>query len=268
MDVVNLFRLIRRQRIVVGILGTLGIGALVMLYLSVPVTYRASGSAVLLKPQVTSSPPTTTPGASPGQTAPTTSAAPDNPYVGLNDMSVVLDIVTRRMKTPTVVTRLAEQGVGSFTLGANLDFYRGPILDYSADGARREDAVRGAAVVREEIRRQLDELQAQQGVTAGDFIRLDGAVTPTDTTTIITSKVRVIGAATVALVLVVLSAALLVDARRKRRSDATNDHVAHAPQWPSAPGTFQMPPPTPSTAPTPPTESPEFREPSYWSAQR
>lgn len=144
-----------------------------MLYLSVPVTYRASGSAVLLKPQVTSSPPTTTPGASPGQTAPTTSAAPDNPYVGLNDMSVVLDIVTRRMKTPTVVTRLAEQGVGSFTLGANLDFYRGPILDYSADGARREDAVRGAAVVREEIRRQLDELQAQQGVTAGDFIRLD-----------------------------------------------------------------------------------------------
>jgi len=38
MDVVNLFRLIRRQRIVVGLLGALGIAALLWLYTSIPVT--------------------------------------------------------------------------------------------------------------------------------------------------------------------------------------------------------------------------------------
>jgi len=222
---------------------------------------------VLLSPQA-AAPPTTTPGG----TVPVTEASNTNPYVSLNDMSVVLDIVTRRMKTPTVVARLGEQGVGSFTLGANLDFYRGPILDYSADGDQKADAIRGAAVVREEIRRQLDELQAQQGVAPSEFIRLDDAVTPTDTTTIITSKVRVMGAASVTIFIGVLAAALLADGRRKRREEqAERELLARSIPTSAAPGTFQMPPATaPAVAPSavPEPDAAELREPSYWSAQR
>ena len=260
MDLVNLLRLIRRQRVVVGILVVASIGALVYLYISIPVTYRASGSAVLLKPSVTA-PPLSTPGA----TVPAASADNTNPYVSLNDMSVVLDIVSRRMKTPSVETRLDEQGVSSFTLGANLDFYRGPILDYSADGGTQAAALRGAGVVRAEIQQQLDELQAQQGVAPADYIRLDDAVTATDTTTVITSKVRTMIGAGFVCAVIVLGAALLADARRKRLAETSAELPAQPPTPLAAPGTFQIQPLS-AAAETP--AAPEFREPSYWSAQR
>ena len=73
-----------------------------------------------------------------------TAARPDipaqyqNPYVRFGDLSVVVDILVRITGSEEVVNSLKAKGLqGTYTIAANRDFYRGPIVDVAAESTSK-----------------------------------------------------------------------------------------------------------------------------------
>lgn len=228
MDVLNLLRLFRRHTVVVVVASFVALGMLVVSYVSAPAVYRASGSVVLLNPPTPPDPlkavtPTlaTTPPTLPFQ----------NPFVRFNDISVVVDILVRVMRTSAVVDVLGEAGLnGTYTIGANTDFYRGPIIDVAAEAATAGEAKNSAKLVMAELSTQLEKLQVEQGGNPAYFIRPTTVVSPERATTVFSSVLRRLIAVGALGLMVIVVSALLAEALRVARDRRSASEARQGPE--------------------------------------
>lgn len=209
-----LLRLFGRHKLVVGVASVLTALMVVFSYVSAPPAYRASGSVVLFLP-----PPL--PDLEPSQ--PARGNGLQNPFLRFNDMSVVVDILVRVTSTAEVERSLAAKGVnGTYTIGANLDFYRGPIIDVVAEARDPGGAREGARFVMAELSSQLQKLQTEQGTDPSYQIRSSTLVSPDRATTVLSSTLRRMIAASALGVMFIVGATVLADvvgtARSRRRS--------------------------------------------------
>lgn len=204
MDLASLFSLFRRQwRVVVPV--TLVVGAMVVSTVMLrPPSQSASAIAVLLPPDQSGAVP----------------ASPSNPYTRLNDLSVVVDILTRVMSNDQTAEKLRAAGLqGQYVIAANVDFTRGPIIDIRTEAPSAEAAIGGATLVTAELNRQLKALQVTQGASPRDLITMQVVVPATRAVPLYSSTLRLFIALTLLGGGIVIAAAILADAlgRRARR---------------------------------------------------
>lgn len=215
MDFLALLRLLRRQVWVVVPAVLLSGGLLAATLVLVPPTYRASSSVVLLNPP-------TPPEADVKSSKPTGDY--QNPYARFGDLSIVVDILRRIMTSSPLMDKLRQEGlVGTYTVAANIDFSRGPIIDIASEASTAPDALGSTALVVKELGLQLGALQAQQGTRPDYFIRSEVVVSATRSTRVFSSTLRrliAVGALGFGLV---ISTAIIGDSisRRKRRKSDT-----------------------------------------------
>lgn len=219
MDLLNLLRLLRRNALVVTV-ASIAVGALlVVTYASAPPSYRTSASVVLLNPP----PPSEPSGAvSPGS---------QNPYVRFNDITVMVDILVRVMRTNEVAHALGDRGLrGEYTIAANAAFYRGPIVDIAVEAGSPAVAKESARLVMKELDTQLERIQSQQGTDPSYFIRATPVVTPERASTVLSSALRRLIAVGFLGLIAIIGAAMIADAlpsgRRRRDKEALTDAAA------------------------------------------
>lgn len=259
MELVNLWKLVVRQRAIVLVMALLSVVGLYVVYSTSPPVYRSSGSIVLFNPpnapddagfSGTPDPASTTvvpDVASDPATSPITQPG-YNPYGAFNDLSVMTDILVRVMNSPPVEAQLQDQGLqGTFVIGANVTFYRGPILDVSAEADAPEQAQSSVNVVLKEVERQVIALQDQRGVNPEYRITTGTVVRPEPGTSVFSGTLRrlivaagLCGAATVGL-------ALLADVRRARRAtrEQAEGPASSVRTGPAGPGSDATVPATP-----------------------
>lgn len=209
MDLSSLLMLLRRRwRIAVPTFVVFA--ALVGIFLVQPPLQRANSTLVLLPPGTNS----------------TDASGPSNPYERFGDISVVVDIVRRIVTSDASVRILEAKGLhGEFTVAANVDFTRGPIIDITADASTEKDAIADVGLVAKEVNAQLASLQKAQGTQAPNFIRSQVIVPASETTTIYSSMLRRLLVAVALCVGATIGSAIIADAvgrRGRQRSETTN----------------------------------------------
>jgi capsular polysaccharide biosynthesis protein len=195
MDLSSLYSLLKRRWLVV-LPTALVVGVLLAVVVVLrPPTHRSSSTVVLLPPA--------------GETK---VASASNPFDRLNDISVVVDILRRIVSSDSTVSRLRAEGLrGDFTVAANVDFTRGPIIEVTAEAPSASDAIADAELVVRELARQLKSLQESQGTEQRYFITSQVVIPPTDATTSYSSVLRRLIVAIVLGIGVVIGAALVAD---------------------------------------------------------
>lgn len=207
-------RLVRRNLVAAIVAALLALGFLAYAVASAPAMYHASGSAVLFSP---APPPDPTQSADGTNSVPVAGA--DNPYVRFNDLSVVVDIIRRVLVGSDVAQKLRAEGVvGTYTVAANIDFYRGPIIDIATDAPTAEGAQKSTKLVMTELGNVLDQLQAQQGTAPAYRISTQDVVEPQLGTRVLSSTLRRGMAATVVAAGLFIGIIVVADALRRRRS--------------------------------------------------
>lgn len=211
MDLVSLFRLLGRRWWIVVPVAALGSAGLVATIVAVPPTYDATASVVLLGP------PT------PPEVEATQTAAPDdqNPYAQFGDLSVVVDVLRRIMESPTTEHLLEEEGVTEdYTVAANVEIRRGPIIDVLTEGATRREAIEANRIVVDHLLAELAEIQERQGTDVDYWITAEQVVVPDDAERSYSSTIRraiAVGALAVAAVIASAALADSVAQRTRRR---------------------------------------------------
>lgn len=196
----------------VAVSSLIAVAGLVSVVIAVPPTYRASSSVVLLNPP--SVPEVESEGASEE-----TLRALDNPYERFNDLSVVVDIMRRILVSAPTEEVLAERGLaGDYSVAANIDFYRGPIVDIAAEGASEAEAITGARLVVDMLEETLDAVQERQGTDPNYRITSDVVVPATRATRVLSSTLRRAIAVSALGALFVVGSAVAADALTTRRS--------------------------------------------------
>ena len=217
MDILSILGLLRRRKWVA--LGALVVSAvaLTVTVIQAPPLYRATSTVVLLAPP---SPPPV--GTDEAEDALDRSQV-ENPYVGYGDLSIVVDIVRRVMMSRATEAKLRDQGlVGDYEVAANADFYRGPIVDISAEAATPEAAAESTALVAAELEETLVAIQSAQETDPAYFIRSDVVVAATRADRVYSSTLRRVIAVGAVSVLLILGSAVLADtvAESRRRARA------------------------------------------------
>lgn len=201
MDLSSLFKLLWRRKLVV-IPTTLIVGALLAAtWVVLPPTYRSSSTVILIPP------------------APPQDAKPSfsNPYIRFGDISVVVDVLKRIMTSGPVVDALRADGLhGKFTVTANVDFTRGPIVDIVADADSGADAISDVKLIGGELKRQLATLQKSQGTDERYFITSSVIVKATRATTRLSSALRRLLVALALGTGVIIGSAVIADAFARR----------------------------------------------------
>ncbi len=187
MDLASLFRLCRRHVIVLALAVLVGAGFVAVAVSTAPPLYRATGSNVLLPPQ---------PAPDGGGDEP---EASDNLFVRLGDLSLVVDIVVRRLQGVEVETRVAAAGFdGDFVVTGNSDTRRGPIFDLTATAGSEGAALDGLDVLLREQYVVLQDLQV--GNADEDVITASVVVSPSADTRLVDGGVVYDATSTVLLV--------------------------------------------------------------------
>jgi hypothetical protein len=143
MDLASLFRLCRRHLVVLFLAGALGAAFVAMVVVTAPPVYRATGSNVLLPPL---------PEPDKSETTETESA---NVWVRMDDLSLAVDIVERRMQS---ALRASGFG-GEWKVTGNSVDRRGPILDLVATGSTDTEALDRLDVLIEQQATVLSDMQ-------------------------------------------------------------------------------------------------------------
>ena len=212
MSISSLLRILWRHPLVVGSVALLSLLAMLGLVLEKPPTYRAGAAVVLLNPPAV---PTAT------ATRPDIPAQYQNPYVRFGDLSVVVDILVRITGSQEVVNSLKSKGLeGTFTIAANRDFYRGPIVDVAAESTSSEAAISDTKLVIKEIQDELVALQTQQGTDPAYFIRAELVVGADRATTVFSGTLRLLIVAGGLGAILTVAAGLVADAIERRRLTA------------------------------------------------
>ncbi len=217
MDLLTLLRLFRRNVIATILAAALAAALVGYVVISAPPVYRSSGSVVLFSPP---QPPDLSL-LEIDPSAPTTTVASDNPYVRFNDLSVVVDIVRRVLLSTEIDSRLREAGVvGTYSVAANIDFYRGPIIDIADEAETPLAAQRSTKLVMAQLGTSLDALQERQGTDPDYRIKAQSVVEPNPGTRVYSSTLRRGLAVSVLAAGMAVGVVLIADAvrRRARRS--------------------------------------------------
>lgn len=217
MDLLTLVRLFRRN-LVVGIVAVAAASTLLAwVVVSAPPVYRSSGSVVLFSPPLA-------PDLEPGEKPP---AGVENPYVRFNDLSVVVDIVRRVLISAEVDAQLRDRGVvGTYTVAANIDFYRGPIVDVAGEAPTADEARASTELVMKQLEVILDDLQAHEGTEPAYRIKTEIVVQPQDGTRVLSSTLRRGMAGSVLAAGLVVLAVLTADTWRKRRTRSASSKAS------------------------------------------
>ena len=215
MNISSLLRVLWRRRLVVIPMAVLSFGLCVGAVIVAPPTYRSSASVVLLNPPAL---PATT------ALSPQIPTAAQNPYVRFGDLSVMVDVLVRVVDSEPVKKSMKAAGLdGTFQVAANRDFYRGPIIDVSAESRTATKAVEGANIVIAELQKQLKTLQEQTGTEPGYFIKAQGVVPAGRATTVFSPTLRLLLLVAGVGIILTVGAGLLSDARGRRREKAPID---------------------------------------------
>jgi len=252
-NISGLLKILGRHKPIVGTFAGLTLAALVAVVFLWPPSYQATSAVVLLNPPAVPVASVNGP------------AVPDdiqNPYVSFDDLSVVVDILSRVFDSKEMVDKLKAQGLeGTFEIAANRDFYRGPIIDVASEAPSPEAAVKATNMVTAELAAQLKSLQASQKIDPNYFIKTAAVVDAGQATSVLTGTIRmliVVGGLGAMLTVGAGLAADGLDRLRDRRRAKAGAVEASGPFDGSQPGAGAAPmPPTPvPAAPGPPSAAP------------
>jgi hypothetical protein len=160
--------------------------------------------------------------------------ASNNPYARYGDLSIVVDIIRRIMIGEANRTALLGRGLkGTYTVAANLDFNRSPIVEVVAESPTAEAAKADALLVMGDVNQQLVKLQDKEGTDPKYQITMAVLVTPSRSTRLLTGTIRR-AITVVALVgFLILVGAVLADIpSRKRRAQEAAEEQRSAPAIP------------------------------------
>lgn len=170
MDLMSLVRLMARHWRVTGPAAAATLLLVVAaLVLSSP-TYAASASVALFSPPDAPE-ASETPGADP--------SAGENPFTRYGDLSVVADIVARRMDSDAERAVLEAEGVTGYEVVANR-LQRGPLVEVTGTGPNPAAAISSADAVVAELDSVLSEMQEAEGADPDYFIT-SGPIEPPET---------------------------------------------------------------------------------------
>jgi hypothetical protein len=212
-DLLRISRKFWRYRIVtLPIVALTLLGAFYVVAIKAPV-YKVSSSYVLINPP---SPPT------PDEIARNPalgSVNSDNPYTRFSDQSVIVSLLSSSLSSDTSRQQLASQGADSrYTVAPDLQLgYSSLVVEITGVGSTPESSVKTAELVGAGLSRELDRVQASQGVDPKYMIRTQQVVAPDSPTRQVSSTLRplvavlAIGAI---LLLLAISAAEALDTLR------------------------------------------------------
>lgn len=225
-------RLLWRRWWVVALALVLSIVVLGPTLVIAPVSYKATSTLALLVPVIQTPVETSTPTSSTVPPPPDPKA--ENPYVRLNDLSVVVDVLRRKMASHPLVLALRDQGVvGNYSVGANYDSEHGPLIDVSAEAPSADAAVASTKLVLAETQRQLALLQSAQGTDDAHFIPTQVVMEADGALPMFPAKTRRLAAVVALIAEIVIAAALIADKLARRRKPLA-DHFE--PQFEAMPG--------------------------------
>jgi len=227
LDLLTFVRLIRRNIVAAFLACVLAFALVSYAVVTAPAVFLSSGSMVLFSPP----PPPEPVAVDADQAVPTTTVGTDNPYARFNDLSVVVDIVKRVLLSREVDQRLRAAGViGTYTVAANIDFYRGPIIDIASEAPTPEASQRSTELVMAELAVALDDLQANQGTDEKYRIVAHSVVPPNPGTRVLSSTVRRGMAATVLAAGMFVGILILSDSVKRSRNSRRDRRSAAAPR--------------------------------------
>jgi hypothetical protein len=225
LDLLTLVRLIRRNIVAAFLACVLAFALVSYAVVTAPAVFLSSGSMVLFSPP----PPPEPVVVEADEAVPTTTVATDNPYARFNDLSVVVDIVKRVLLSREVDQRLRAAGViGTYTVAANIDFYRGPIIDIASEAPTPEASRRSTELVMAELAVALDDLQSKQGTDEQYRIVAQSVVPPNPGTRVLSSTVRRGMAATVLATGMFVGILILSDSVKRSRNSRRDRRAAAA----------------------------------------
>jgi hypothetical protein len=160
MDLMSLVRLMLRHWRVTGPAAAATLVLVVAAFLMSSPTYAAGASVALYSPPEAPD-AADTPGADP--------AAGQNPFTRYGDLSVVADIVARRMDSDAERAELKAQGVTGYDVVANR-LQRGPLVEVTGEGPNPAAAISSAEAVVAEFDSVLSEMQEAEGADPDYFI--------------------------------------------------------------------------------------------------
>lgn len=220
MNISGLLKILGRHKPIVGTFAGLTLAALVAVMFLLPPSYQATSAVVLLNPPAV---PVASVNGPP---------VPDdiqNPYVSFDDLSVVVDVLSRVFDSKEMLDKLKAQGLeGTFEIAANRDFYRGPIIDVAAEAPTPEAAVKATNMVTAELEAQLKSLQASQKIDPNYFIKTAAVVDASQATSVLTGTIRMLIMVGGLGAILTVGSGLLADgiarlrARRRLRSAGTD----------------------------------------------
>jgi hypothetical protein len=160
MDLMSLVRLVVRHWRVTGPAAAATLVLVVAAFVMSSPTYAASASVALYSPPEAPD-AADTPGADP--------SAGQNPFTRYGDLSVVADIVARRMDSDAERAALEAQGVTGYEVVANR-LQRGPLIEVTGTGPNPAVAISSAEAVVAEFDSVLSEMQEAEGADPEYFI--------------------------------------------------------------------------------------------------
>ena len=210
MDLMSLARLMVRHWRVTAPAAAVTLMLVVAVFLVASPTYTSGASVVLFSPR--DAPQSETPGADP--------AAGENPFTRYGDLSVVADIVARKMNSDQQVAALKAEGVTGYTVVANR-LQRGPVIDVTGTGPNAAAAIGSAEAVVAKFESVLSELQEAEGADPAYFITSAPVEPPETATAQVGSTLRTAIAALAVGGLGTLGLAVAAEAFTRRRAGAS-----------------------------------------------
>jgi capsular polysaccharide biosynthesis protein len=217
MDLLSIVRKIWRYKLVTLPVMLLTLcGAVYVMAVKEPV-YEATASFVLINPPA---PPTAEDVARDPSLARLNS---DNPYTRFSDQSVVVEVLTSSMATPSTQRELEKAGADPrYTVAPTSEFgYASPIVEIAAQGSTPQAAVRSARLVSDAVTRELRQMQQAEGVNPKYLIRARQLDVPEsaelEASGMLRTLVGVLGIGAVLLFVAVSAADALTTLRAERR---------------------------------------------------
>jgi hypothetical protein len=231
MDLMSLVRLMARHWRVTGPAAAATLLLVVGVFVLSSPTYAASASVALYSPPEAPD-AGETPGANP--------SAGQNPFTRYGDLSVVADIVARRMDSDAERAALKSKGVTDYDVVANR-LQRGPLIEVTGTGSNPAVAISSAEAVVAEFDSVLLEMQEAEGADPDYFITSGPIEPPEKAVAQVGSTLRTAIAALVVGALGTVALAVAAEAFTRRRA--------------AAPSTTAVPGSTPEVATGPAQES-------------
>jgi hypothetical protein len=170
MDLMSLMRLMARHWRVTVPAAVFTLVAVVGAFVLKSPSYEAGASVVLFSPPLVSSG---------DDAAPIPQGTGENPFTRYGDLSVVADIVARKMNGEDIAAELKAEGVSGYTVVAN-KLQRGPVIDVTGTGPNPAAAIGSAKAAVAKFESVLADLQVAEGADP-NYLITSAPVEPPDT---------------------------------------------------------------------------------------